>query len=155
MQLEDLSARLDRLESRVSIERLASDYCHGFDKRDEACFMSIWWEDCIWNIGPPFGRFEGHAGIRQALHDILWPAWEMSQHITSNVVTEFTGADSAISRCDVDCTGLLHASPLATFVGASYVDHVERRDGLWKIRQRDVTMHYFNSFDGTTLSRPE
>ncbi len=155
MMSDALLTRIDRLESRVAIETLASNYCHGFDKRDEACFMSIWWEDCIWDIGPPFGCFEGHTGVRQALHEILWPAWAMSQHITSNVVTEFTGDDSAISHCDVDCTGLLNGSPLATFVGASYADHVERREGLWKIHRRDVTMHYFNSFDGTTLSKPE
>jgi hypothetical protein len=83
---EALLERLDRLESRVDIEALASNYCHGFDKRDEALFMSIWSDDCIWNIGPPFGSFEGSAGVHHALIDILWPAWGISQHVTSNLV---------------------------------------------------------------------
>ena len=48
---EEIEGRLDRLESRLAIEELASNYCHGFDKRDEACFMSIWWDDCVWSIG--------------------------------------------------------------------------------------------------------
>jgi hypothetical protein len=151
---EELLDRLDRVESRFAIEELASNYCHGFDKRDEPCFMGIWWEDCIWEIGPPFGNFHGHEGIRRALHDILWPAWGMSQHITSNVVITFTDKDHAVSRCDVDCTGLLAGAPEATFVGASYVDSVERREGVWKIKKRTVTMHYFNSFADTTLTKP-
>ncbi len=151
---EALLERLDRLESRVDIEALASNYCHGFDKRDEALFMSIWSDDCIWNIGPPFGSFEGSAGVHHALIDILWPAWGISQHVTSNLVVNFIDNDHATSRCDVDCTGTLADSSEATFVGATYSDVLERRDGAWKIKQRDVVIHYFNSFSGTNLSAP-
>ena len=151
---EALLERLDRLESRVDIEALASNYCHGFDKRDEALFMSIWSDDCIWNIGPPFGSFEGSAGVHHALIDILWPAWGISQHVTSNLVVNFIDNDNATSRCDVDCTGTLADSREATFVGATYSDVLERRDGAWKIKQRDVVIHYFNSFSGTNLSAP-
>ena len=127
VSIDELQAKIDRLESRQAIEDLASTYCHGFDKRDEARFLSIWWEDCVWAIGPPFG----------------------------NQVVEFTDPDHATACCDVDCTGLLSGSPNATFVGATYTDQVERRGGLWKIRRRDVVIHYFNSFEGDTLSKPE
>lgn len=147
--------RLDRLESRIAIEELAYNYCHGFDKRDQALFMSIWSDDCVWNIGPPFGSFEGLEGVERALVEILWPAWSLSQHVTSNVVVAFTDADEARAQCDVDCTGKLADSTEATFVGASYRDLLVRRDGVWKIRQRDVTIHYFNQFPGTTLTAPE
>ena len=50
---DELSARIDRLESRHEIEALVSNYCHGFDKRDFGRFLSIWWRDCVWKIGPP------------------------------------------------------------------------------------------------------
>ena len=116
LDAENLVAKIDRLESRQAIEDLASNYCHGFDKRDETRFLSIWWEDCVWAIGPPFGDFEGHAGIRSALHDVLWPAWGMSQHITSNQVVDFSDPDHALACCDVDCTGLLAGSTDATFL---------------------------------------
>ena len=69
-----LVARVDQLESRMAIRDLASDYCHGFDKRDFERFLAIWWPDCVWDIGPPFGRFEGHPGIHEAVHSVLWPA---------------------------------------------------------------------------------
>ena len=147
--------RLDELESRNAIAELAYNYCHGFDKRDRERFLAIWWPDCVWNIGPPFGSFAGHDGIRTALDDVLWPAWAQSQHVTSNQVVTFTDPDHAQSICDVDCTGLLTGNPEATFVGATYRDLVERREGVWRIAVRDVEIHYFNSFPGTQLSRPE
>ena len=152
---DELSSRLDRLESRYEIEALVSNYCHGFDKRDYDRFLSIWWEDCTWKIGPPFGDFEGHEGIHEAIHAVLWPAWAQSQHVTSNLVVAFSGADTATGICDVDCMGLLTDSAEATFVGATYRDRYERREGVWKIAVREVQIHYFNQFSGTTLSAPE
>lgn len=150
-----LEARIDRLESRFAIGELVAGYCHGFDKRDFERFLSIWWEDCVWNIGPPFGSFSGHDGIREAVHDVLWPAWGKSQHVTSNLVVSFDDDDTALGLCDVDCTGTLADSPEATFVGATYADRFERRAGVWKIAERTVDIHYFNSFAGTQLSKPQ
>lgn len=150
-----LEARIDRLESHQAITDLASNYCHGFDKRDFERFLSIWWEDCVWDIGPPFGAFSGHDGIREAIHDVLWPAWTSSQHVTSNTVIEFESADRARAIHDVDCMGLLADSTEATFVGATYEDELKRRGGTWKIARRAVAIHYFNTFAGTTLSKLE
>ena len=152
---DELAARIDRIESRYEIEALVSNYCHGFDKRDYARFLSIWWEDCLWKIGPPFGDFSGHQGIQEAIHDVLWPAWAQSQHVTSNLVLNFDGPHTASGLCDVDCMGLLTDGPEATFVGATYRDRYERRDGVWKIAERAVAIHYFNQFAGTTLSAPD
>ncbi|MEM8943339.1 MAG: hypothetical protein AAGC91_14405 [Pseudomonadota bacterium] len=40
--LDDVVARLDEQESRTAVKELAFNYCHGFDKRDESRFLSIW-----------------------------------------------------------------------------------------------------------------
>jgi ketosteroid isomerase-like protein len=153
--LERLLARVDELESRIAIRDLASDYCHGFDKRDYDRFLAIWWEDCTWDIGPPFGRFEGHAGIREAIHDILWPAWHESHHLTTNQVVTFSDPDNATAVCDVDCVGTLAGEDVCQIVGATYRDKLQRRGGAWKISERAVTIHYFNPVPGTRLAAPE
>ena len=100
LTIEALAARVDQLESRHALRDLASDYCHGFDKRNYPRFLAIWWEDCEWDIGPPFGSFSGHAGIHQAIYEILWPAWRESHHLTTNLSLWFAGPDQARGECD-------------------------------------------------------
>lgn len=152
--IESLRARIDTLESREAIRDLAFEYCHGFDKRDYERFLAIWWEDCVWDIGPPFGRFEGHAGIHEAIYEVLWPAWKESHHLTSNNHIQFQSLDNATSVADVDCMGMLTDETVCQIVGATYSDTLERRDGQWKIAQRDVVIHYFNPVPGTELVAP-
>jgi gamma-hexachlorocyclohexane dehydrochlorinase len=149
-----LEARIDRIESRIAMHELVSDYCHGFDKHDWDRFISIWWEDCKWEIGPPFGNFAGHAGIAQAVKDILWPAWHASSHFTTNLVVEFQGPDNARGICDVDCIGTT-SDGIAQTVSATYTDDFERRGTVWKIRRRQVKMHHFSPLTGITLAAPE
>lgn len=149
-----LLERVDQLESRLAIQALAFEYCHGFDKRDFDRFMAIWSEDCVWNIGPPFGVFEGHDGVREAVNNVLWPAWAESHHLTSNNVIQFDSPDRAHSVCDVDCVGRLAGEQVCQIVGATYRDQLERTDGRWFIKQRDVAIHYFNPVPGTDLVSP-
>lgn len=152
---EGLLARLAELESRIAIRDLVSDYCHGFDKRDYERFLSIWWEDCVWDIGAPFGRFEGHSGIHTAIHEVLWPAWLETHHLSTNLKIDFIDPDNARSVCDVDCVGTLSDDPQCQIVGASYFDQVQARHGQWRIRERRVQIHYFNPVGGTILSPPQ
>lgn len=148
-----LEDRIDRLESRFAMLDLVSDYCHGFDKRDWDRFLGIWWEDCVWEVGPPFGDFRGHEGIQHAIYDILWPAWLKSTHFTTNLRVTFGGPDSAEGLCDVDCIGTTSDQQAQT-VSATYADQFERRGGVWKIARRKVTMHHFSPLTGIVLSPP-
>ena len=150
---EELLQRIDRLESRLAMRDLVSDYCHGFDKRDWDRFLAIWWEDCVWEIGPPFGDFEGHAGITEAVKEILWPAWHQSTHFTTNLRVDFEDDDHANGMSDVDCIGTTSDGQAQT-VAATYTDRFERRDGVWKIAKRNVKMHHFSPLVGITLEAP-
>ena len=149
----DLETRIDRIESRTAMHELVSDYCHGFDKRDFDRFLAIWWDDCVWEVGPPFGTFDGHAGIHRAIYEILWPAWKASSHFTTNLVIKFTGTDPADGVCDVDCIGTTSDGQAQT-VAATYTDNFERRNGVWKIAKRHVLMHHFSPLVGITLAPP-
>lgn len=150
---QSVEERLDRLESRFAMSDLVSDYCHGFDKRDWDRFLAIWWEDCVWEIGPPFGNFSGHDGIRAAVKEILWPAWRESSHFTTNLRVTFDGPDKADGVCDVDCIGTT-ADGQAQTVAATYRDRFERRDGMWKIARRNVKIHHFSPLTGVVLTAP-
>ena len=149
-----LEQRIDAVETRLALVDLTSDYCHGFDKHDLARFMAIWWEDAVWEIGPPFGNFEGHVGIAHAVVDILWPAWAMSTHFTTNLRITPDDNDSAHGVCDVYCIGNTSDGQAQT-VAATYFDNFTRRDGMWKIALRRVKMQHFSPLNGITLAAPQ
>lgn len=151
---ELLERRMDQLESRFAMHDLVSDYCLGFDKRDFDRFMNIWWPDAKWEIGPPFGTFEGTEGITHALEAILWPAWLASTHFTTNLRVTFTNPDAAEGICDVDCIGTTSDNQAQT-VSATYRDRFERRNGAWKIALRNVQMHHFSPLTGIKLAPPQ
>jgi len=152
-QVELLLARVNELESRAAIRDLVSDYCIGFDRHDWDRFIGIWHEDAVWAIGDPFGNFTGHEGIREAVFEVLYPAWRETNHLATNLRIEFSDADHARGKCDVDCMG---AAPdgVVQMVGASYTDTFERRSGIWKIARRNVQIHYFNPLPGVEMSPP-
>lgn len=149
----ELVRRIDELESRAVLRDLVTDYCRGFDTKDWDRFVSIWHEDAVWEIGPPFGTFEGHAGIREAVFDVLYPVWRETHHLTSNLKLEFDGPDRAQGVCDVDCMGATKDN-IVQMISATYRDNFERRNGVWKIARRNVVIHYFNPVPGAEMSAP-
>ncbi len=152
-KLNDVLRRLDELESRMALRDLVTDYCLGFDTHDWDRFISIWHPDAVWDIGPPFGKFEGHEGIRKAVFEVLYPVWRETHHLTTNLRVTFSDPDHAHGVCNVDCMGATRDN-VVQMVGATYTDDFERRNGVWKIARRAVTIHYFNPIPGAEMKAP-
>jgi gamma-hexachlorocyclohexane dehydrochlorinase len=151
--IDALVRRIDELESRAALRDLVSDYCIGFDTHDWDRFISIWHADAVWDIGPPFGSFSGHAGIRKAVFDSLYPVWRETHHLTSNLRVIFDDADHAHGTCNVDCMGATK-DDVVQMISATYTDQFERRDKVWKIAKRGVVIHYFNPIPGAQMTAP-
>ena len=152
-QLASLAGRIDELESRAALRDLVTDYCLGFDTRDWDRFISIWHPDAVWEIGPPFGTFNGHQGIRKAVFETLYPVWRETHHLTSNLRLTFNDPDHAHGVCNVDCMGATQ-DDVVQMISATYTDDFERRKGVWKIAKRNVVIHYFNPIPGAEMSAP-
>jgi len=152
-EIDGLLRRIDELESRATLRDLVTDYCLGFDNHDWDRFISIWHPDAVWEIGAPFGTFNGHEGIHQAVFDVLYPVWRESHHLTSNLRLEFSDADHANGVCNVDCMGAT-TDDIVQMISATYTDDFERREGAWKIAKRHVVIHYFNPIPGAEMSAP-
>jgi len=152
-QIDQLLRRVDELESRAAIRDLVSDYCLGFDNRNWDQFISIWHPDAVWEIGAPFGTFEHHEGIREAVFEVLYPVWRETHHLTTNLRLNFTDADNAHGVCNVDCMGATQ-DDVVQMISATYTDDFERRDGSWKIARRAVVIHYFNPIPGAVMTPP-
>jgi hypothetical protein len=152
-QVQQLLERIDQLESRNAMRDLVTAYCRHFDRVEFEPFLAIWWQDCVWDIGPPFGVFDGHAGIERAVKEVLWPVWRETHHLTSNLQVTFAGANDAHGVCDVDCMGALRDNAVQ-MISATYKDHFQRRNSVWKIKRRDVKIHYFNPIPGAQMTAP-
>lgn len=152
-QIDILLNRIDELESRAALRDLVTDYCLGFDTHDWDRFISIWHADAVWEIGPPFGTFTGHDGIHAAVHDVLYPVWRETHHLTTNLRLKFDDPDHAHGICNVDCMGATQ-DDVVQMINATYTDDFERREGVWKIARRGVEMHYFNAIPGAEMSAP-
>ena len=152
-QVETLSRQVDELTSRAAIRDLVSNYCLGFDSHDWDRFISIWHEDAVWDIGPPFGILSGHQEIHQAVREALSPFWRESHHLSTNLLLTFESPDVAQGVCNVDCMGA-SVEDEVQMVGATYTDRFERRNGTWKIARRDVELHYFNPIPNIEMSAP-
>jgi gamma-hexachlorocyclohexane dehydrochlorinase len=151
--IDSLLRRTDELESRAALHDLVTDYCIGFDTHDWDRFISIWHRDAVWEIGPPFGTFNGHEGIRKAVFDVLYPVWRETHHLTSNLRLTFVDADHAHGTCNVDCMGATK-DDVVQMISATYSDAFERRNKLWKIAKRSVVIHYFNPIPGAQMTAP-
>ena len=152
-QIDTLTRRIDELESRAALRDLVTDYCLGFDNHDWDRFISVWHLDAVWEIGPPFGTFNNHEGIREAVYDILYPVWRETHHLTSNLRLTFSDPNHARGISNVDCMGATKDDGVQ-MVNATYTDDFERRDGVWKIAKRHVVIHYFNPVPGAAMTAP-
>ena len=148
-----LERQVDELQSRAAMRDLVTDYCLGFDTHDWDRFISIWPPDAVWEIGPPFGTFVNHGGIHKAVHEVLYPVWRETHHLTSNLRLTFMDADHAHGVCNVDCMGATK-DDVVQMISATYTDEFERRKSVWKIAKRSVVIHYFNPVPGARMSAP-
>jgi gamma-hexachlorocyclohexane dehydrochlorinase len=138
-----LEERMDEIESRTAISELVAGYCRGTDRRDLDFFLRLWHDDAAYLIPGGRGNFHGLEGIRSS-QEVIAKAWKETYHWTTNLTISFTTADRATGRSDVYamCT---HHSGQVSFVGGTYDDVYERRDGAWKYSERLVTRWFVSA----------
>jgi hypothetical protein len=132
--LEDLAARLDRVESELALHRLVHDYCIGADQRDLGRWESVWAPDAVWEAGPD-RVITGIGAIRATVQE-QWETFPVMQHAAANHTVEVTGS-TATGRSDLVL--LLQLPDLRWVVGGgAYEDEYRREEGVWRIARRRV-----------------
>lgn len=131
------------LLDRAAITDLLHRYCRAIDRRDERELRACFHEDAVHDQG----GFAGPSTEFCTLALARLSAIGATQHLIANVLIELAG-DSARSeaafvayhRVPANCelTGLFACGgvELDLFVGGRYLDELERRDGIWRIRRR-------------------
>ncbi len=144
MSNQELTARLDALESRFALERLISEYAQAFDSHDEALLRRIWHEGARLSLGEPFGDFEGIDAIVESARQ-NWQQMPHMHHWMANSLIDVDG-NSASGRAAVDCL-CTHIDLGPVQISGLYHDRFERRDGRWAFVERRFDLHYLTPLD--------
>ncbi|MDQ7903707.1 nuclear transport factor 2 family protein [Phytohabitans sp. ZYX-F-186] len=132
--VDELAARVDRLESTEAIRQLAARYAVALDSRDVAAMADLFVEDV--RVGE--GR-TGRAELRAFFDRILRP-YRLTFHLIGNHRIDFDGPDTA--------TGIVYCRPehevgdLWIVMPMAYLDRYERRDGTWYFASRRPKAFY-------------
>jgi gamma-hexachlorocyclohexane dehydrochlorinase len=145
--VRSLEERTAELEARVAIGELVAGYCQGQDRDDLGLFLSLWHDDATW--ATPWDTFVGLDEIRGFRTDGPAP-WTQGYHWTTNHTVRFESATRATGRSDA-LVIVTEADNRARFVGATYEDVYERRDGVWRFARRTLHRWFVSTPSDATL----
>ncbi len=140
---EGLLARIDRVESHLAIEQLASRYALAVDSKDVDGIVSLFVEDV--NAGPSWGA--GREALARFYKDALSHFYR-SMHLIAGHVIAFDDEDHAHGV--VHCRAEHEAGTQWGIMVMNYKDDYERLGGIWYFRRRRLQPLYTTDI----LSRP-
>ena len=128
--------------NRLAIAEVLAMHSRGVDRADTQTLKSCYWPDAQ----VAYGGFEGAAWtFCESLPDAI-KNFTATQHSIGNVLIEWMG-DTAHTETYVTACHL--GDEEMTFLGR-YLDVMERRGDVWKIRHRQVVMDWNRNFTATT-----
>lgn len=141
-----------RLQDRLEIQDCLFRYVRGVDRKNWDLVRSAYHPDAFDDHGNYKGGVDGFIESLMRRHATI----EQSMHVVGNIVIEFAGPDLALmeayfithQRLSPEAGDgrlpYLRGSPVdesaavETEVVGRYVDHMTRRDGVWRIARRQV-----------------
>ena len=131
-----MDPRLAALLDKQEIEEVVLRYCRGIDRRDFELVRSCYHPDAR----DRHGSFDGTVDEYIAWVDGLTARYRFTMHLVGNVLIELGDAD--VAACETYGVSL-HASDdprpfMNMATGFRYVDRFERRDGAWRIADRNA-----------------
>jgi hypothetical protein len=127
-----------------AIERNLYDYARGIDRKQWEWVRESYHPDAYDNHGAYKGDIDGFLAYLQQRHATI----ERSIHLVSNVVIDFLDDHNAL------CESYFSARQRLADAGdgavdnhsiGRYLDHVQKRDGRWRVLHRDVVFDFYSS----------
>jgi len=164
---------LERLMAQQEIKDLCCRYARGSDRVDDGIFKSTFWEDGGYsqlNSNEPIAKIPDGM-----ISGFMGKHFSCTQHLHCNILVDFVDEDHAttevyfqafhLTKADLKSDELLPLVGARRFaelshvdgnvyeivVGGRYLDHVERRAGIWKIKTRRLIFDYSTVRHSSTL----
>jgi hypothetical protein len=164
---------LERLIAQQEIKDLCCRYARGADRVDVGVFTSTFWED------GGYAQLYGSEPIAkiadEMIRGFMGKNFSCTQHLNCNILIDFADEDHAsteiyfqafhLTKADLKSDEVLFLVGARRFgelshvdgnvyeivVGGRYLDHVERRDGIWKFKTRRLIFDYSTVRHNSTL----
>ena len=132
---------LERMAHQLAIQDVLFKHCRGVDRADPEVLKSAYWPDAE----VAYGAFNGSAHEFAGILTEGIKRYTATHHQVSNICCEIRG-DAAVvesyvtayhylpGEADTDDTEM-------TYFGR-YIDHFEKRAGVWKLKFRNVVMDW-------------
>lgn len=144
----DMERRIQLLEDRAEIAQLRAHYCHVLDDRNWEELARLFTED---------GEFQGlaHAvGRAEILHFFSQTVANIAEgfwHFCTNPTVHIDG-DQATGRISMQYLSLKDGQ---SYVSAGhYDDTLQRVDGEWKFKKRQITFYYYSTLEKGFVGQP-
>ena len=129
--MQDLAARIQRLEDIEAIRQLKAEYCEICDDdHNPDRIVTIFTQDGVWE-GRGIGKAEGHAAIRKLFLQFQ-SMMSFTQHMTMNPRITVDG-DTAQGSWYFFGPFTFYEGNQAKWQAARYQETYRRENGVWKI----------------------
>jgi ketosteroid isomerase-like protein len=140
-------AQLQRLLDVQAIRDCLNRYARGLDRHDEELLASAFHDDAVDHHGDFVGSSAEFVPWANELHESQWAA---HTHFIVNNTVDFDG-DVAHSETYVLWVLRRKDGEKVDLGGGRYLDRFERRDGEWRIMQRELVIDWHCQADGTSF----
>jgi hypothetical protein len=142
---ETHSPEVQRLLDLQAIRDCLNRYSRGLDRHDEEILASAFHEDAIDHHGDFIGPIEVFVPWANEQHEAEWAA---HTHFIVNNNVELDGL-TAHSEAYVLYVLRRKDGEKVDLGGGRYLDRFEKRDGEWRIAQRELVIDWFCQADGS------
>ena len=141
--MDDLAARIARIDSRLALQELSARYARAIDDRDLSALADLFCEDATFEHVGAGDRLEGRDAIRRFYERVL-AGYGLTVHVPHAHVIERVEGDEAqgwvVSHAEMVSPGRYLVAALR------YEDDYRREDGRWRFAQRRLRFWYFTDW---------
>jgi hypothetical protein len=141
----NIDPELRALLDKQAIFECVNRYARGLDRHDDEMVGSAYHEGARDHHGDFLGDPADFIPWANELHAADWVAHH--HHLTTHTVE----LDGDVAHAETYCIGtfLRKSEPVVDMAGGRYVDRLERRDGEWKIVDREVVIEWVCAAEST------
>lgn len=130
--------QVGEVADRLDIVDVLHCHCRALDRSDSGLLRACYWAEAEVDYGSYRGPADAFAEL--VVH-ALTTSYELTRHCIGNTLLNIQG-NRARAESYVDAAHLLPGGELEMRFAGRYLDILEKRDGQWRLLQRQVVMDW-------------